>query len=74
MMTERIISMADKKKIIIEFLRQCNQYSDAMLEKYEQKLTDNSVPQKIHDWTVYKDFNEYAIKELHGNELDDWFE
>ena len=48
-----------------------------MLKKYEQQLRDdetkNSAPQKIHDWNVYKDFNEYAIKELKGTELDEWF-
>jgi len=76
-MIESTISLADKKQIITEFLQQCNGYSDAMLEKYEQQLTDEqtkySAPQKIHDWTVYKNFNEYAIKELNGTDLDDWF-
>ncbi|HIF17868.1 MAG: hypothetical protein ABGX33_01595 [Cycloclasticus sp.] len=76
-MIESTISLADKKQIITEFLQQCNDYSDAMLEKYEQQLRDKatkeSAPQKIHDWNVYKDFNEYAIKELNGTELDDWF-
>jgi predicted DNA binding CopG/RHH family protein len=76
-MIESTISLADKKQIITEFLQQCNGYSDAMLKKYEQQLTDEqtkkSAPQKIHDWTVYKNFNEYAIKELKGTDLDDWF-
>ena len=77
MMTECIISLADKKKIIVDFLQQCNKYSDEMLKKYEQQLTDEetkeSAPQKIHDWCVYRDFNEYAINELQGDQLDDWF-
>jgi hypothetical protein len=77
MMTQRTISLADKKNIIIDFLHQCNQYSDEMLKKYDQQLTDDekkeSAPQKIHDWGVYKDFNEFAIKELKSTELDDWF-
>ncbi|MEO1888961.1 MAG: hypothetical protein ABGX33_03475 [Cycloclasticus sp.] len=76
-MTESTITLANKKQIITEFLQQCNVYSDAMLKKYEQQLTNEetkeSAPQKIHDWNVYKDFNEYAIKELNGTELDDWF-
>jgi hypothetical protein len=76
-MIESTISLADKKQIITAFLQQCNKYSDSMLKKYEQQLRDdetkNSAPQKIHDWNVYKDFNEYAIKELKGTELDEWF-
>ena len=76
-MTESTISVEDKKTIIIDFLRQCNNYSDSMLDKYKAQLLDEqpseSADQKIHDWTVYKDFNDYAIKELAGEELDDWF-
>lgn len=77
-MSERIISVVEKKAIIIDFLRQCNQYSDAMLEKYQQPLADEQLQQvafqKTHDWNVYKEFNEFAIGELSGEGLDDWFE
>ena len=76
-MTKSTLSIADKKSIIIEFLKQCNEYSEEMLIKYESQLGAEekkvTAPQKIHDWTVYKEFNEYAIKELSGQELDDWF-
>jgi predicted DNA binding CopG/RHH family protein len=76
-MIESTISLTDKKQIITEFLQQCNDYSDAMLKKYEQQLTDEetkeSASQKIHDWNVYKGFNEYAIKELNRTDLDGWF-
>ncbi|MEE4290133.1 MAG: hypothetical protein V2J13_00120 [Cycloclasticus sp.] len=77
-MTNNTLSLADKKSIIIDFLQQCNNYSDGMLKKYEGQLaeeeTKTSAPQKIHDWTVYRDFNNYAINELNGTELDDWFD
>lgn len=76
-MSERTISLTEKKTIIIDFLQQCNQYSDAMLKKYQQQSTDEglqqSASQKTHDWNVYKEFNEYAINELHCEDLDDWF-
>lgn len=77
-MTNNTLSLADKKSIIIDFLQQCNNYSDGMLKKYEGQLAEEepktSAPQKIHDWTVYRDFNNYAINELNGTELDDWFD
>jgi hypothetical protein len=48
-----------------------------MLNKYQKQLSDEelsrSAAQKIQDWKTYKDFNEYAIKELKGDELDEWF-
>ena len=76
-MSERIISVVEKKAIIIDFLRQCNQYSEEMLKKYQQPSDDEQLQQaalqKIHDWNVYKDFNEFAIGELSGDALDDWF-
>jgi len=77
-MSERTISLVEKKSIITDFLQQCNVYSDGMLEKYQAQLEDEntkqSALQKIHDWNVYREFNEYAIKELGSAELDAWFE
>ncbi|MDF1690200.1 MAG: hypothetical protein P1U35_11390 [Cycloclasticus sp.] len=77
-MTKNTLSLADKKSIIIDFLQQCNEYSEGMLKKYESQLAEEetkaSAPQKIHDWSVYRDFNNYAINELKGAELDDWLD
>lgn len=77
-MSKSMLSLADKKSIIIDFLQQCNKYSDGMLQKYEGQLTTEetkiSATQKIHDWSVYRDFNSYAINELKGKELDEWFD
>lgn len=77
-MTKSTLSLAEKKSIIIDFLQQCNQYSEGMLQKYEGQLMVEekkpSASQKIHDWMVYRDFNNYAINELKGKELDDWFD
>jgi len=71
------ISLVDKKLIITNFLKQCNNYSDVMLKKYQAQLNNENIKesaaQKIHDWCVYREFNEYAIQELAGDELDDWF-
>ncbi|MBL4744500.1 MAG: hypothetical protein JKX87_07735 [Cycloclasticus sp.] len=76
-MTADTLSLDEKKAIIIKFLQQCNHYSDGMLDKYREQLNDVELEgvanQKIHDWGVYKDFNDYAMKELVGQDLDDWF-
>ncbi|RLA49467.1 MAG: hypothetical protein DRR04_00030 [Gammaproteobacteria bacterium] len=76
-MTQRTISLVEKKSIIIAFLGQCNDYSDVMVNKYQAQLQDEnlaeSAAQKIHDWNVYRQFNEYAVQELGGDELDHWF-
>ncbi|MBQ0723781.1 MAG: hypothetical protein KBT50_00265 [Cycloclasticus sp.] len=78
-MTSRTISLQDKKQIVIDFLLKCNVYSDQMLDKYTEQSSQSdskdqaAIQQKIHDWTSYHDFNAYAIEELTGEELDDWF-
>jgi len=73
------IKVEDKKKIIVEFLEKCNGYSDQMFDKYERQLLEagadkQAVNNKIADWRVYKEFNAYAINELKGEQLDDWFD
>jgi len=78
-MRNNIISLDDKKKIISEFLKKCNTYSDQMVEKYENRLESTAenehkdVKQKIHDWQMYKEFNLYTVTELEGDILDEWF-
>lgn len=78
-MRNNIISRDDKKKIISEFLKKCNDYSDQMVDKYEGRLSTATAEekaallQKTHDWRSYKDFNQYTVTELEGEVLDDWF-
>jgi len=63
-----------KKKIIIEFLQQCNSYSKEKIKLYQEStVIDLAVQDKIKAWNSYKEFNEYAIKELKKETLDDWF-
>lgn len=77
-MSSAAISREDKKLIIIDFLTKCNDYSADKLSGYEAKLAGQGdgealpVQQKIHDWTVYRSFNEHAIKELEEGELNSW--
>lgn len=72
-------SVAEKKKIISDFIRQCNDYADGQVRKYQARLEQAGtmdaleIETKIYNWKVYKAFNIYTIEELKTDELDSWF-
>ena len=72
-------SVAEKKKIISDFIRQCNDYADGQVRKYQVRLEQAGamdaleIETKIYNWKVYKAFNIYTIEELKTDELDSWF-
>lgn len=69
----------EKKRIVEDFLNRCIDYSNHKLQRYRASLDGASSEQelaihdKINHWVAYRFFNEYAIEELKGTELDDWF-
>lgn len=71
---------AEKKCIVEDFLNRCNDYSDNKLRNYRASLTgaddeqDLAIQDRISHWVAYRAFNEHAIMELKGSELDDWFD
>ena len=71
---------AEKKRIVEDFLKRCNDYSDNKLRNYRASLTgaddeqDLAIQDRISHWVAYRAFNEHAIMELKGSELDDWFD
>ena len=73
-------SVAEKKKIISEFIRQCNDYADGQIRKYQARLAQAGamdaleIEAKIYTWKAYKAFNAYTIEELKTGELDHWFD
>ena len=73
-------SVSEKKKIISEFIRQCNDYADGQIRKYQGRLEQAGdmdaleIEAKIYNWKVYKAFNVYTIEELKTGELDSWFD
>ena len=73
-------STAEKKRIVADFLTRCNQYATAQIGRYRGQLDADapgnalSIQDKIGHWTAYRSFNEHALKELDGDELDDWFD
>lgn len=73
-------NVAEKKTIVSDFIRQCNDYADGQIRKYQARLEQAGgadaleIEAKIYHWKVYKSFNAYAIEELKTDELDPWFE
>ena len=73
------LSVADKKRIVSDFLQHCLDYADDKLAAYRQRLPDVAgmdallLQDKISHWTAYRAFNEYTIAELQTTELDAWF-
>ena len=73
-------SIPEKKKMISNFISQCNSYADGQIRKYQARLEQADamsaleIETKIYNWKVYKSFNDYTIEELKTDELDHWFE
>ena len=73
------MDIAAKKAVVADFLVKCNRYAESQLERYRGQLTGTSgaealaIQDKIGHWTAYRAFNEHALGELAGRELDDWF-
>ena len=73
------MTLQEKKALIADFLEKCNRYADAKLAQYQRDLpaaaeNDRLVLQdKIVHWTAYRTFNEYTLRELTADTLDDWF-
>ena len=68
------ISCLQRKEIIIDFLKRCNDYADSkkmVLETKKNLQTEDK--QKISEWEVYKRYNEVAIGELKSQKIDHWF-
>lgn len=77
---ETMNSIVEKKTIISDFIRQCSDYADGQLRKYQARLEQAEamealdIEAKIYHWKVYKAFNAYTIEELKTDELDAWFD
>jgi len=73
------MDIAAKKAVVADFLVKCNRYAENQLERYRGQLAGTSgvealaIQDKIGHWTAYRAFNEHALGELAGRELDDWF-
>ena len=57
------------KAHLISFLKKCNQYADASIERKKRRgeLDD------IAKWEAYRDYTAHAVMEVEAGELDRWF-
>ena len=69
----------EKKQIVTAFLEHSNGYANGMLANYRGQLDEATgmdaltLQDKITHWTAHRAFNEYAIEEMKGTRIDDWF-
>ncbi len=69
----------EKKQIVTAFLERSNGYANGMLANYRKQLEEATgmdaltLQDKISHWTAHRAFNEYAIAEIKGTHIDDWF-
>ncbi len=70
----------DKEEVrtaITKFLEMCVTYADDSIKRKNVRLEENmsaELKEEIVKWINYRDFTEYAIKEVQEGELDDWLE
>ena len=73
------MTVEEKKAVVTAFLAKCNEYADAQLTAYRERVAATTgwqaleLQDKIGHWTAYRAFNEYTIDELATGEIDDWF-
>lgn len=71
-------SLSQRKRIVAGFLRRCNDYAEQRIADYSARqagadaMTALTLQDKIGHWCAYRAFNEHALAELDGSELDDW--
>ena len=58
------------KEIVKDFLRRCIEYADETIAKKTESGDD---PEGLAKWIAYRDYTEYAIKEIDSGELNHWF-
>lgn len=73
-----MMELDEKKQLVVNFLKRCNDYADGELAKYQARLEMAEgqealeLADRISHWAAYRAFNEHAIEELATARLDDW--
>ena len=62
--------MTDERTAVAAFLRKCNDYARASIERKQARGELEEVPR----WEAYIEFNEHALEEIANGTLDRWFE
>ena len=59
----------DEKAVIVNYLRKCNTYAEASIQRKEKRGDLD----EVSAWKSYIAFNDHAIEELGNGKLDAWF-
>lgn len=59
----------DEKAVIVNYLRKCNTYAEASIQRKEKR----GELDEVSAWKSYIAFNDHAIEELGNGKLDAWF-
>jgi hypothetical protein len=69
-MNDKELSEQQKKDAVVDFLRRCIEYADETIAKKTQSADD---PEELAKWLAYRDYTDYALKEVESGELNHWF-
>ena len=61
--------MKDERGVVAAFLRRCNTYAKASIERKQERGDLDEIPR----WQAYIEFNEHALEEIANGTLDRWF-
>ena len=62
--------MTDERTAVAAFLRKCNEYAKASIERKQARGELDEIPR----WEAYIEFNEHALEEIANGTLDRWFQ
>ena len=62
--------MTDERTAVAAFLRKCNEYAKASIERKQARGELAEIPR----WEAYIEFNEHALEEIANGTLDRWFQ
>ncbi len=69
-MSEKELNEQQKKDAVADFLRRCIEYADETIAKKTQSADD---PEGLEKWLAYRDYTDYALKEVEAGDLNHWF-
>lgn len=69
-MSDNEFDEQQKKDAVADFLRRCIEYADNAIAK---KTQSGDEPEELAKWIAYRDYTDYALKEVESGELNDWF-
>ncbi len=69
-MSDEELNEQQKKNAVADFLRRCIEYADETIAKKTQSADD---PEGLAKWLAYRDYTDYALKEVESGDLNHWF-